>query len=162
MLYDSGRFRFSKKRKTNIERRKQLAQQHYDEWHERAERFYAHFQYDLEKKWYNEALFELHQTIKCLYTAILLVFGDYVPQDCDLEKLGRYVASYEPAFLTVFPCTTDRQDQIVKLLNCSQPRDCNAGSFRITKVDLTHLEQSVRKLMALTQETCRKKIDSIA
>ena len=160
MLYDSGRFRFEKKRKINIEKRKQVAQQYFDEWYEKAKRFYGHFQYDLEKKWYNEALFELHQSIKCFYTTVLLVFGGYKPQNCDLEKLGRYVASYKPAFLTVFPCTTDRQDKIFKLLNNAQAHTYSEDSYNITKVDLTHLEQCTQKLMELTQEICKKKIDS--
>jgi excisionase family DNA binding protein len=161
MLYDSGRFRFEKKRKSNIEKRKQVAQQYFDEWYEKAKRFYRHFQYDLEKKWYNEALFELHQSIKCFYTTVLLVFGGYKPQNCDLEKLGRYVASYKPAFLTVFPCTTDRQDKIFKLLNNAQAHTFSEDSYNITKVDLAHLEQCTQKLMELTQEICKKKIDSL-
>jgi len=160
MLYDSGRFRFAKKRKTNLEKRKQIAQQNFDEWYEKATHFYNHFQYDLEKKWYNEALFELYQSIKCFYTTILLVFGGYKPQSCDIEKLGRYVASYEPAFLTVFPCTTDRQDKIFKLLNNAQTHTCSEDSYNITKVDLAHLEQCTQKLMELTQEICKKKFDS--
>ena len=160
MLYESGRFKFAKKRKTNIEKRKQLAQQDFDQWYEKAKRFYGHFQYDLEKMWYNEALFELHQSIKCFYATVLLVFGGYKPQGCDLEKLGRYVASYEPAFLTVFPCTTDRQDKIFKLLNNAQSHKNSEDSYNITKVDLVHLEQCTQKLMELTQEICKKKIDS--
>ena len=160
MLYDSGRFRFAKKRKTNIEKRKQIARQNFDEWYEKAKRFYGHFQYDLEKKWYNEALFELHQSIKCFYTTALLVLGSYKPQNCDLEKLGRYVASYEPAFLKVFPCTTDRQDKNFKLLNNAQAHTCSEDSYNITNVDLAHLEQCTQKLMKLTQEICKKKIDS--
>ena len=160
MLYDSGRFKFAKKRKTNVDKRKQIAQQNFDAWYEKAKRFYSHFQSDLEKKWYNEALFELHQSIKCFYTAVLLVFGGYKPRNCDLEKLGRYVASYEPAFLTVFPCTTNRQDKIFKLLNNAQSHLCIEDSYNITKVDLDHLEHSVKKLMELTREICKKKIDS--
>lgn len=160
MLYDSGRFRFVKKRKTNLEKRKQLAQQNFDQWYEKAKRFYGHFQYDLEKKWYNEALFELHQAIKCFYTTVLLVFGGYKPQSHDIEKLGRYVASYEPAFLTVFQCITDRQDKIFRLLNNAQAHTCNEDSYNVTKVDLAHLEQCTQKLMELTQEICKKKIDS--
>lgn len=162
MLYDSGRFRFAKKRKTNLDKRKQIAQQNFDAWNEKAKHFYAHFQYDLEKKWYNEALFELHQSIKCFYTAILLVFSGYNPQICDLEKLGRYVASYEPVFLTVFPCTTERQDKIFNLLNNAQVYTYSEDSYNITKVDMAHLEQCVQKLMELTQEICKKKIDSFA
>jgi excisionase family DNA binding protein len=161
MLYDSGRFRFANKRELNIEKRKQIAQQNFDKWYEKAKHFYSHFQYDLEKKWYNEALFELHQSIRCFYTTMLLVFCDYQPQNCDLEKLGRYVASYEPAFLTVFPCTTERQDKIFKLLNNAQAHTCSEDSY-ITKVDLAHLEQCVQKLTELTQEICKKKIDSFA
>jgi len=161
MLYNSGRFRFAKKRKLNIEKRKQIAQHNFDKWYEKAKRFYCHFQYDLEKKWYNEALFELHQSIRCFYATMLLVFGGYQPQNCDLEKLGRYVASYEPAFLTVFPCITERQDKIFKLLNNAQAHTCSEDSY-ITKVDLAHLEQCVQKLMELTQEICKKKIDSFA
>jgi predicted nucleotidyltransferase/HEPN domain-containing protein len=161
ILYDSGRFRFAKKRKSNIQKRKKIAQQDFDEWYEKANRFYNHFQQDLENKWYNEALFELHQSIKCFYTTMLSVFGGYKPQDCDLEKLGRYVASYEPVFLTVFHCTTERQDKIFKLLNNAQAHICNSeNSHNITKVDLAHLEQCVRKLMELTREICKKKIDS--
>jgi len=160
MLYDSGRFRFAKKRKTNVEKRKQVAQQNFDECYEKAKRFYSHFQYDLEKKWYNEALFELYHSIKCFYTTALLVFGGYKPQNCDLEKLGRYVASYEPAFLKVFPCTTDRQDKNFKLLNNAQAHTRSEDSYNITKVDLAHLEQCTEKLMELTHEICKKKIDS--
>ena len=160
MLYDSGRFNLAKKRKFNLEKRKRIAQQNFDEWYEKAKRFYGHFQYDLENNWYNEALFELHQSIKCFYTTILLVFGDHKPQSCDLEKLGRYVASYEPVFLTVFPCTTQRQDQIFKLLNNAQVHTCSENSYNLTKVDLAHLEQCVQKLMELTKKICKKKIDS--
>ncbi len=160
MLYDSGRFRFANKRELNIDKRIQIAQQNFDEWYEKAKHFYSHFQYDLEKKWYNEALFELHQSIKCFYTTTLLVFGGYSPQSCNLEKLGRYVASYEPAFLTVFPCTTDRQDKIFKLLNNVQAHTFSKDSYNITKVDLVHLEHCVQKLMELIQKICKKKIDS--
>ena len=162
ILYDSGRFRFAKKRKLNLDKRKNTAQQDFEEWYEKAKRFYNHFQQDLEKKWYNEALFELHQSIKCLYTTMLSVFGGYKPQNCDLEKLGRYVASYEPAFLTVFHCTTERQDKIFKLLNNAQAYICSEDSHNITKIDLAHLEQCVQKLMELTREICKKKIDSFA
>jgi excisionase family DNA binding protein len=162
ILYDSGRFRFANKRELNIEKRKQIAQQNFDEWYEKAKHFYSHFQYDLEKKWYNEALFELHQSIKCFYTTTLLVFGGYCPQSCNPEKLSRYVASYEPAFLTVFPCTTDRQDKIFKLLNNAQAHTCSKDSYNITKVDLAYLDHCVQKLMELTQEICKKKIDSFA
>jgi len=160
MLYDSGRFTLARKRKLNIDKRKQIAQQNFDQWYERAKRFYGHFQYDLEEKWYSEALFELHQSIKCFYTTALLVFSGYKPQNCDLEKLGRYVASYEPAFLTVFSCTTDRQDKIFKLLNNAQAHTCCEDSYNVTKVDLTHLEQCTQKLMELTRESCTKKIGS--
>jgi predicted nucleotidyltransferase len=162
MLYDSGRFRFAKKRKLNIEKRKKIAQQDFDEWYEKAKRFYNHFQQDLEKKWYNEALFELHQSTKCFYTTMLSVFGGYKPQNCDLEKLGRHVASYEPAFLTVFHRTTERQDKIFKLLNNAQAHIYSENSHNITKVDLAHLDQCVLKLMELTREICKKKIDSFA
>jgi len=163
ILYDSGRFRFAKKRKLNIEKRRKAAQQDLELWYEKANRFYNHFQQDLEKKWYNEALFELHQSIKCFYTTTLSVFGGYVPPNCDLEKLGRYVASYEPAFLTVFHFTTERQDRIFKLLNNAQDHTCSSeNSHNITKVDLAHLEQCTQKLRELTQEICKKKIDSFA
>jgi len=49
MLYNSGRFRFAKKRKLNLDKRKQIAQQNFDECYEKAKRFYNHFQCDLEK-----------------------------------------------------------------------------------------------------------------
>jgi excisionase family DNA binding protein len=162
ILYDSGRFGFPKKRKLNIEKRKKTAQQDFDQWYEKAKRFYNHFQKDLEKKWYNEALFELHQSIRCFYTTMLSVFCGYKPQNCDLEKLGRYVASYEPSFLTVFHCTTERQDKMFKLLNNANNHICNENSQNITKVDLAHLEQRAQKLMELTRESCKKKIDSFA
>ena len=162
ILYDSGRFRFANKRKLNMGKRKKTAQQDFDVWYEKAKRFYIHFQQDLGKKWYNVALFELHQSIKCFYTTMLLVFGGYKPQNCDLEKLGRYVASYEPVFLTVFHCTTERQDKILKLLNNAHAHICSEDSHNITKVDLAHLEHCTQKLMELTQEICKKKIDSYA
>lgn len=162
MLYDTGRFTLSKRRKLNIRKRKQIAQQNFDEWVEKAERFYNHFQYDLEKNWCNEALFELHQSIKCLYTVALLVFSDYNPQNCDLEKIGKHVASYEPAFLAVFPRTTERQAQIFKLLNNAQVHTSSTNSYNITKIDLVHFEQCHQKLMELTQQICQEKINSFA
>jgi predicted nucleotidyltransferase/HEPN domain-containing protein len=162
ILYDSGRFRLAKKRKLNIDKRKNTAQQDFDELYEKAKRFYNHFQHDLEKQWYNEALFELHQSIKCLYTTMLSVFCGYIPQNCDLEKLGRYVASYEPIFLTVFHSATERQDKIFKLLNNAQTHIGSKNSHNITKVDLAHLEQCTQKLMELTRKICKKKIDSFA
>ena len=160
MLYDSGKFKLAKRRKLNIKKRKEIAQRDFKKWFTKAKRFYNHFQYDLEKRWYNEAVLELYQSIECFYTAILLVFAGYKPKGHDIENLGKQIASYDPAFLAVFPCATEEQDRIFKLLKNAYIDARYKDPYKITKADLQYLDQRVKKLTKLATQICKMKMDS--
>ena len=116
LLYDSGNFKLAQPRELKPEERKAKAQEEFEHWFEGANRFLETAIIQVEKEWYKEAAFNLHQATERYYAAVLLVFTDYKPNTHDLEDLGQQVANLNPAFYTVFPTTTDEEKRLFELL----------------------------------------------
>jgi uncharacterized protein len=72
-LYDSGRHQLNEAKELLPQERKKMAQDDFDYYFEKAEKFYQAFQFMFSEKNYNEAAFMLHQVTERLYTAVLLV-----------------------------------------------------------------------------------------
>jgi uncharacterized protein len=118
------------------------------------------YTFNLNKQKYNLAAFELHQVTERLFGAILLVFTRYKPSTHDLEKLYQRVSSIEPKFLTIFPRSTDEENEKFKLLRKAYVDARYKPSYTITKEQLIWLAERVHELQTLTEKLCKEKIAS--
>ncbi len=103
----------------------------------------------------------LHQTTECLYVAILLVFTHYRPKIHDLEILDERVCTFNPQLLAIFPCKTKKEKHLFSLLKRAYVDARYKKSYAITKEKLEYLFSRVEKLMKITEEICRQKIEGI-
>ena len=101
----------------------------------------------------------MHQVTESLYSAILLVFTDYRPKLHDLEELGKLASMHEPIFQTVFPRVSEEEQRLFELLKKAYI-DARFKEYSITKDELERLAERVIKLRNLTEEVCKKKIES--
>jgi len=160
LLYDTGEFKLARQRKLNPKERRGLAKAHFNQWFPSANSFYTSSEFNLKRREYKLAAFELHQAVERFYAAILLVFTNYRPKLHDLETLGHMVAGCDPSFLTVFPRATDEQKECFDLLKRAYIEARYSSAYKITKAQLEYLAERVRKLQRLTKKICQARIES--
>ncbi len=173
MLYDSGEYKLAKTRKLSNGERKEVAKEDFDYWFESAKGFIRHFNYAMNDTDYKKdafshtdlslkiAAFQLHQATERLYVTLLLVFTQYRPKLHDLTKLSKKVRCFDPRLMTVFPRKTKKDKHLFNLLKRAYVEARYKKSYTITKEELEYLAVRVEKLMKLTEEICKKKIEGI-
>jgi HEPN domain-containing protein/predicted nucleotidyltransferase len=162
LLYDSKRFELAKAQKLSPEERKKTAQEDFNYWFKSARDFFDSFKWNLEKRRYNIAAFELHQATERFYMAVLLVFTHYKPKEHNIEKLGKQVSNLDPRFLPVFPRSTPEERRLFELLKKAYIDARYNRDYKITKEELEYLAGRVRKLQRLTKTICKERIESYA
>ncbi|WP_205728970.1 HEPN domain-containing protein [Flagellimonas onchidii] len=161
VLYDSQKIKLAHPKKLTAAQYKQKAQGHFDQWFESANEFLETFEFEMSKKRFLKAAFELHQAVERYYTTILLVFTDYRPKDHNLENLGIKVEMCDKRF-AVFLKTTDTEKHLFELLKRAYiDARYKMDEYEITKGELEELAQRVNELKRLTEEICTAKIGEI-
>jgi HEPN domain-containing protein/predicted nucleotidyltransferase len=156
----SSRHSLGKAKSLTPAERKQIAEQHFDQWFKNAKEFYGNYEFNIERGWHNKAAFMLHQATESLYSAITLVFVNYRFRTHDIEKLGRKAARYDAEFAAAFPLDTDEQKEAFNLLKKAYVDARYKDSYEITKEQLEYLAERVKVLQELTKKTCGAKIES--
>ncbi|TBR43787.1 HEPN domain-containing protein [Marinomonas agarivorans] len=164
VLYDSGQLPLAEPSaaclQQQISHRKQQAQADFSHWFGKAMAVKKGFELYWRERDYSEAAFQLHQLVERLYGVVLLVFGRFRPNSHDLAKLGRYTASLEPQFLSVFPQRTAEEKAAFALLQKAYVSARYQPSFRITENELAWLAERAAHLQSLTEQLCHARIAS--
>jgi HEPN domain-containing protein len=160
VLYDSSKYTLAVPKELSYQERYRLAKEDFDYWFNNAKEFLIDFQNAFERKSYNKAAFELHQTTERLYSGILLVFTRYKPNTHNLEELRSYVNALDQRFIHVFPLATAEEARLFTLL-CKAYVDARYNkSYAITAEELTGLADQVQELTQLMETLCQEKIQS--
>lgn len=162
MLYDSGKFTLARKRKLKAAEQQRIAQDYFDHWFTRARESYKYFHISLDNKDHNKAAFELHQTAEHSYKAALLVFTGRTPLEHFLEVLAVEAGEFSPDLSRVFPTKTQRQKDLLELLDSAYIGARYDPDFYITQDELKYLARHVKRLLELTEKICKEKIESFA
>jgi HEPN domain-containing protein/predicted nucleotidyltransferase len=164
ILHDSGKFKLERiPGKISMSLRHEKALADYEKWFGYAGKFYTHFQLgqkmaDNDNGHLNIAAFLLHQAAEHAYTALILCFTGYKPKLHDLEKLGKQAVSLNPEFLVVFPNKTEEEKRLFDLLKRAYVEARYERSYKITGEELDWLGERVKKLHAVTEKVCAKKL----
>ncbi|MHA4738921.1 HEPN domain-containing protein [Dyadobacter sp. MSC1_007] len=162
LLFDSGKFSLSEPKNLNSAQRVEKSTEEFEHWSESASRFLETAYIQIEKTWFKEAAFLLHQATERYYAAILLVFTDYKPKIHDIEILGAQVAKLHPDFGTVFPMTTPEEGRLFVLLKKAYIDARYNKHYKIEKAELEYLGSRVALLKELTERICRERIAQFA
>ena len=158
ILYDSGKFKLARRRKLNFDEIRKQAEEYFNEKLENAERKLGMSQLALEKDWYKDAIFNLHQACENLYYAIRLVYTLKNSKQHNLTKLSSSVKSYSADLAKVFPNNTSEEKRLFNLIKAAYVEARYNPDFLVTKEDIDALIPKVELLRDITKSICEKKI----
>lgn len=158
ILYDSGKFKLARRRKLNFDEIRKQAEEYFNEKLENAERKLGMSQLALEKDWYKDSIFNLHQACENLYYAIRLVYTLKNSKQHNLTKLSSSVKSYSADLAKVFPNNTSEEKRLFNLIKAAYVEARYNPDFLVTKEDIDALIPKVELLRDITKRICEKKI----
>ena len=161
LLHDTGRVTLSRKRELTPKKKRRIAQDYYDYWFDRAERFFRNYVYNVADKDYKTAAFVLHQSTEAAYKTMMLVFSGYSPHEHYLNILNAMAAEYDPVIGDIFPRDTEEAEDRLELLNYSYIGARYDMHLRIAREDLDLLAPCVERLLNRTREICTAEIERI-
>ena len=159
VLFDSKKFQLAEQKELKMEERRKIQQDYFDHWFDRTKGFFAGYEFYLTRNSYPLSAFNLHQTVESAYKTILLVFTNYNPNEHFLEFLGKEVKEFSPQLKNLFLQNTETQKERFKLLEYAYIGGRYDAKYQISKKDLEILAQDVKKLMDITENICKKKIN---
>jgi len=161
LLFDTKHFELANERKLSPEEKQKVAKDHFEHWFNKAEDFLDSFQLMMMKDRFTSAAFHLHQVAESCYKAILLVFTNYTPREHFLEILDKEAGKHHAKLKNIFPKLTKEDEGRFKLLEYAYIGGRYDPEYKISKEDLDILARDVKRLVNLTEEICKRKIQEI-
>jgi len=158
MLFDSGKYKLSGKKKLSANEKQKIAKAYFNHWFGIAEGFMDGYKFFFRRKQNGLTAFHLHQAAEHAYKAILLVFTNYNPQEHYLEILGHMTNKYHPELKILFPKKLKKDQDRFDLLDYAYIGGRYDLDYHISKEDLEILAKDVKKLLEITKEICTDKI----
>ncbi len=161
VLYNSGNFKLSEFKELTPERRREIAEEDFMIWFEQAKGFYGQYKHALSDKEFRIASFNLQQVVEMCYTAIEMVFTHYNPYEHNLKVLRERVKRFDRRVTEAFPGSTDEEKELFDYLNYAYigGRYRSVEEFPVNKKQLDYWGKEAKKLLELTENICRERID---
>jgi predicted nucleotidyltransferase/HEPN domain-containing protein len=160
LLHDSGKLKLESPQQLNFKQRKNLAVDDFEYWFNSANEYFRQYTHAIADESHNVAAFNLHQVAERLISALLLVVVYYKPNTHDLLKLYRKASAIDRGFSKIFPQDTPEEKQLFELLRKAYVDARYKKTYKITKEELLELQSRVDHIQALTEEICKKTIES--
>ncbi len=152
LLYDSGDFTLAKEKHLSTEEQLRLAQEHFQHWYERAQRFYKHFEVDVADKDFKGAAFQLQQSTEAAYKTVLLVLTNYCPHEHYLGVLGLMAQEHDARLAGIFSQNTEAEQELFKRFDYAYIGARYDPKYEISAKELNILCHGVENLLSLTEE----------
>jgi len=160
LLFTTNRYQLESKREMSAAEIQAKAQRNFDKWFEAANDFYFQYENAFKHEKNNNAAFQLHQAAERYYGSIQLVFTGYKPKTHDIEVLGKLAKALDMEFGKVFPRADMQERRRFTLLKKAYVDARYNMDYTISKDDLEYLSERVKVLRELTEQICKKKIES--
>ena len=158
VLYNSGKYKLSRRRKLNFAEIKEQAQEYFDEKFEKGNFFFDDAVTNKGRERFQMSSFYLHQACENYYYAIRLTFTLRNNKQHNLSKLSSSVRRYADDLGTVFPQNTPEEKQLFVLLKAAYVEARYTPYFVVTKEDIDTLIPKVELLRDITKRICEAKI----
>ncbi len=159
-IFTSNRYQLDEKQPKSPAEQQAKAQQYFDGWYQSANNFLKLYVHACKDESFKEAAFLLHQATERYYGTVQLVFTGYKPKTHDIEVLGRLAKALDMEFGKVFPRATIEERRRFTLLRKAYVEARYNMDYNIGKADLEYLSERVQLLKKLTEQICKRKIES--
>lgn len=160
LLFTSNRYQLDKEQKKSPAEMQAKGQKDFDAWFESANSFVRQYDHAINDKDWKMAAFLLHQATERYYGTIQLVFTGYKPKTHDIAVLGRLAKALDIEFGKVFTQATVEERRRFTLLRKAYVEARYNMDYNISKADLDYLSERVQLLKTLTEQICKRKIES--
>ena len=158
VLYNSGKYKLSRRRKLNFAEIKEQAQEYFDEKFEKGNFFFDDAVTNKGRERFQMSSFYLHQACENYYYATRLTFTLRNNTQHNLSKLSSSVRRYADDLGTVFPQNTPEEKQLFVLLKAAYVEARYNPYFVVTKEDIDTLIPKVELLRDIAKRICEAKI----
>ena len=158
VLYNSGKYKLSRRRKLNFAEIKEQAQEYFDEKFEKGNFFFDDAVTNKGRERFQMSSFYLHQACENYYYAIRLTFTLRNNKQHNLSKLSSSVRRYIDDLGTVFPQNTPEEKRLFVLLKAAYVEARYTPYFVVTKEDIDALIPKVELLRDIAKRICEAKI----
>lgn len=159
-LFTTNRFHLDNEEKKSPAEQQAKAQKDFDGWFNSSNDFFNQYNHAINDDALKVAAFDLHQAAERYYGTIQLVFTGYKPKTHDIAVLGRLAKALDIEFGKVFPQATVEERRRFTLLRKAYVDARYNMDYNIGKADLEYLSERVQLLKTLTEQTCKRKIES--
>ena len=161
-LYNSGKHTLSDlPEQISPTVRRKYAEEHFAHWFNEAMEHRKMSKLAVSEKLDRKAAFNLEQVVEMCYKCIALVYTHYTKDEHDLFKLRAQVEKYEPLAKAIFPLETEEQEGLFDKLNLCYIGTRYIAGFIVEKEEIDLWKPEVDKLIDLTEQTCKIKIESL-
>lgn len=142
-------------------KRREVAEKDFKEWYKQADGFFQMYESSIEKKLYQIASFNLQQVVEMCYTTIEMVLTHYNPYEHNLKTLRERIIKFDSRIKEVLPYETEEQIELFDYLNFAYigGRYRSEEDFPITKEQLDYWSEEAQKMLGLTEQICKEKIE---
>ncbi|WP_342251241.1 HEPN domain-containing protein [Sphingomonas sp. OTU376] len=135
-----------------------MAQEYFDEWLLSGNEFYDNFTFNLERKRFKNAAFQLHQATERLYHCVLLVVTFYTPHVHNIGFLRTQAERLDRRLVDVWPDGNRTERARFEKLKEAYVKARYSKHYRITEEELRWLGERVEELGRVVHAICSDRI----
>jgi len=168
-LFEEPGFPFEKPGELTEQEAREEAQRYYDSEYSGIARSLAKAQFDRsqaqretdpaeQRKWRNEAAFDLHQAMERAYYCIMLVLILYQPKSHNLNFLSKRAEQLDDRLIGVWKTDTKFGKRCYELLRAAYVRARYSPQYKIDDDELDWITERITDLQALTKVVCEERL----
>ena len=166
ILFDTKKHKLEEPKELTPTKRREVAEKDFKEWYKQAQGFWEDFENNYKKisidsLYLRKSSFHLQQVVEMCFTTIEMVITHYNPYEHNLETLRERIIKFDSRIKEVLPYETEEQIELFDYLNFAYigGRYRSEEDFPISKEQLNYWSEEAQKLLGLTEQICKEKIE---
>lgn len=163
ILFNTDKYQLAGSQNLTPTRRREIAEEDYMQWFTKGVNSLKKWEYCFKENMFQEASFELQQTVEMCYTTIEMVFTHYNPHEHYLKILKERTQEFDGRIGDVLPTETKEQQELFDYLDFAYigGRYRSEEEFPVTKEQLDYWSKEAKKLLDLTETICQERIECL-
>ncbi len=158
VLYEADGHPFATPQPLTEEAARAEAQNYFDEWFPAATKRFEGARFYMEKGYFKDAAFDLHQTAERLYHCVLLTLSLYSPKSHKLNFLRAQAEPLVHELIAVWPRDTKFARRCFELLQQAYVNARYSPHYKITREELDWLAERVELLQNTVRDVCERRL----
>lgn len=158
LLFDTWELQIIKDRELLPKEKLKMQKEDFKNWFSTAKNFWLYYETAINNEVLNDSAFFLHQISEKYITAYLLVKTWYRPKTHDLEEFVKFLLKNDDKFWNWFDFDDKEEKRKFELLRKAYVDARYSYNYRITKQEVSFLEEKTSILKEIVEVLCRQEI----